>query len=197
MKKQVIVTFSREYASGGHVIAEMLAEKLGISFYDRNLLDEIASEKLGNVDKLRRFDEMPRPFFSMTVRGMASSPEENVAQIQFDYIRKMADAGESFVIVGRCAEEVLSGYPCLVKIFVTADEQRKIARVCNERNVNVDEARGIMLRHDKNRKAYHNYYCSTKWGDSRGYDLCINASRLGFEGTTDFIENYIRKRFNE
>ena len=110
MNNQLIVSVSREYASGGRVIAQELARRLKIGYYDRNLLDEIAAEKLGDVNKLRRFDEVPKRLLTRRVRGMSSSPEENVAQIQFDYLLKKADAGEAFVIVGRCAEEVLSEY---------------------------------------------------------------------------------------
>ncbi|MBP0973322.1 MAG: cytidylate kinase-like family protein [Oscillospiraceae bacterium] len=194
MNHQLIVTVSREFASGGREIAKILAERLGIEYYDRNLLDVIAAEKLGDVEKLRKFDEVPRIFLKRTVRGMTSSPEENVAQIQFDYITKLADSGKSFVIVGRCADEVLSEYPGLVKIFVLADEESKIDRICESREVNRDEAAGIMRRHDRHRKLYHNYYCSLGWGDSRGYDICINSSRLGIEKTADFLEQYIRER---
>ncbi len=192
MNNQLIVSVSREFASGGREIAKILAEKLGLSYYDRNILDDIAAERLGDVDKLRRFDEVPKRFFSRTVRGMSSSAEENVAQIQFDYLLKKAESGESFVVVGRCADEVLSEYPGLLRIFVLADEETKIDRICESREVNRDEARGIMNRHDKHRKMYHNHYCTFKWGDSRGYDICINSSRLGIEKTAAFLEAYIR-----
>ena len=192
--KQLIVSISREYASGGKEIAKELAKRLGIGYYDRNMLDEIAAERLGSADKLRKFDEVPKRWLSRTVRGMTSSAEENVAQIQFDYMLKKAESGESFVIVGRCAEEILSEYAGLIRIFILADDDQKAQRVCQLRDVNIDEARGIMLRHDKKRKAYHNYYCDIKWGDSRGYDICINSSRLGIERTTDLLENYIRTR---
>lgn len=194
MNNQLIVSISREFASGGRTIAKTLAERLGIAYYDRNLLDEIAKEKLGDVDKLRKFDEMPRMFLRRTVRGMSSSPEENVAQIQFDYLTKIAESGEPFVVVGRCADEVLSEYKGLVKIFILADENNKIERICESRECGRDEARGIMIRHDRNRKAYHNYYCDLKWGDSRGYDITVNSSRLGIEKTTDLLESYIRMR---
>ena len=194
MNHQLIVTVSREFASGGREIAKMLAERLGLKYYDRNLLDAIAAEKLGDVEKLRKYDEVPRTFLKRTVRGMTSSPEENVAQIQFDYITKLADSGKSFVIVGRCADEVLSEYPGLIKIFVLADEESKIDRICKSREVNRDEAAGIMRRHDRHRRLYHNYYCELKWGDSRGYDICVNSSRLGIEKTADFLEQYIRAR---
>ena len=192
MNNQLIVSVSREFASGGREIAKILAEKLELSYYDRNILDDIAAERLGDVDKLRKFDEVPKRFFSRTVRGMSSSAEENVAQIQFDYLLKKADSGESFVVVGRCADEVLSEYPGLLRIFVLADEETKIDRICESREVNRDEARGIMNRHDRHRKMYHNHYCTLKWGDSRGYDICINSSRLGIEKTAAFLEAYIR-----
>ena len=197
MNQQLIVAVSREFASGGREIAKILASQLGIGYFDRNLLDEIAAEKLGDVEKLRKYDEVPRVFLRRTVRGMTSSPEENVAQIQFDYMTKLADSGQSFVIVGRCAAEVLSEYPGLVKIFVLADEESKIDRICESREVNRDEAAGIMRRHDRHRKLYHNYYCDFKWGDSRGYDICVNSSRLGIEKTADFLEQYIRARMGK
>lgn len=197
MNNQLIVSISREFASGGRAIAKMLAERLGIAYYDRNLLDEIAKEKLGDVNKLRKFDEVPRMFLRRTVRGMSSSPEENVAQIQFDYLTKIAESGEPFVVVGRCADEVLSEYKGLVKIFVLADESVKIDRICESRECNRDEARGIMLRHDRSRKAYHNYYCDIKWGDSRGYDITVNSSRVGIEKTADLLESFIRMQMHK
>ncbi len=194
MNNQLIVSISREFASGGREIAKILAERLQIDYYDRNLLDAIAAERLGDAEKLRKFDEVPRIFLKRTVRGMSSSPEENVAQIQFDYMTKLAEAGKPFVIVGRCADEVLSEYKGLVRIFVLADEASKVDRICESREVNRDEARGIMLRHDKSRRAYHNYYCTYRWGDSRGYDITVNSSRLGIQKTADLLEAYIRMR---
>ena len=194
MNTQLIVSISREFASGGRAIAKALSKRLDIGYYDRNLLDEIAAEKLGDVEKLRKFDEVPRFFLRRTVRGMSSSAAENVAQIQFDYMTKLADSGEKFVIVGRCADEVLSEYKGLVRIFVLADEESKIDRVVESRECSRDEARGIIMRHDRSRKAYHNYYCEYKWGDSRGYDITVNSSRLGIEKTTDLLEQYIRMR---
>lgn len=194
MNNQLIVTVSREFASGGRAIAKILAERLDIAYYDRNLLDEIAAEKLGNAELLHKYDELPRMFLRRTVRGMSSSPEENVAQIQFDYMTKLAESGKTFLIVGRCADEVLSEYKGLVRIFVLADEEYKIERIVESRECSRDEARGIMLRHDKYRRSYHNYYSTYKWGDSRGYDITINSSRLGIEKTADVLEQYIKMR---
>lgn len=197
MDKQLIIAVSREFASGGREIAKMLAERFQINYYDRNLLDEIAAEKMGSIERLRKFDEVPKhSFLSRTVRGMSSSPQEHVANIQFEYMQKKAESGESFVIVGRCADDVLSDYDCLVSLYILGDEEDRIKRICESRHIDEDEARNIMNRHDKSRRLYHNYYCCNQWGDAHGYDVTINTSRLGIERTADLLETYIRKRFD-
>lgn len=195
MEQQLIITISREYGSGGHDIGRELAERLGISFYDRNLLDEIANEKEINVNHLKKYDERPkRLIIHRTVRGMSNSPEENIANIQFDYLREKAKNGESFVIVGRCAEEVLKECHGLIKIFVLADEEMKAQRICEKRGVTYSVAQSIMKRHDRKRKAYHNSHCEMKWGDARGYDMTINSSKLGAEKTLALLEDYVAMR---
>lgn len=197
MNRQIIISIGREFGSGGHAIAEIVAKDLGINMYDRNMLDEIAREKGIDVDSLHRFDEKPRnPFLSRSVRGYSSSMEENLAQLQFEFIKNKADSGESFVIVGRCAEHVLKDRDSVISIFVLGDKQEKIARVKAKYDLDREEALTKMTRHDKKRKAYHNSYTDSKWGDSRGYDLCVNSSRLGVEGTAKFIESYIEFRKN-
>lgn len=197
MDRQIIISIGREFGSGGHAIAEIVAKDLGINMYDRNMLDEIAREKGIDVDSLHRFDEKPRnPFLSRSVRGYSSSMEENLAQLQFEFIKNKADSGESFVIVGRCAEHVLKDRDSVISIFVLGDKQEKIARVKAKYDLDREEALTKMTRHDKKRKAYHNSYSDSKWGDSRGYDLCVNSSRLGVEGTAKFIESYIEFRKN-
>lgn len=195
MEKQMIIAISREYGSGGHEIAKMLSERFGIAFYDRNMLDEIANEKDVDVDRLHKYDELPRRMlFSRTVRGYSNSPEEVIANFQFDYLKKKAECGESFVVVGRCAEYVLREYPGLITIFILGDEEEKRKRIQEVRNVSEAEAEGIMYRHDRKRKSYHNYYCPNKWGDSRGYDITVNSSKLGLKKTADLLESFIRIR---
>ena len=106
----------------------------------------------------------------------------------------MAEDGKSFVIVGRCSEEVLKEYDALIPIFVLGDMDKKIERIQQLHHLTEEEAEDMILSTDKKRKGYHNYYCKRKWGDSRNYDLCINSSRLGIEGTVDILESYIRER---
>lgn len=195
MEKQIILSVSREYGSGGHEIATRLAEWFALPWYDHNMLDEIAEQKRACKDKLKKYDEVPKKIFrARNVRGYSNSPEEIIAQLQFDYLRQKADAGESFVIIGRCAETVLKPYEGLIPVYVTGDWDAKVARIMQRRNVSEKEAIKIINRHDKNRKAYHNLHCDMKWGDSRNYDICINSSCLGVEETANLLEDYIRRR---
>ncbi len=195
MSEQMIIAVGREYGSAGHEIAKQLAERFGVSFYDRNMLDEIAAEMNVDVDNLHKYDERPRiPIFSRTVRGHSNSPEEIIAEFQFNYIKKKAESGESFVVVGRCAEHVLRSYKGMIAIFILGDADEKNKRVQAVRNVSESEATSIMKRHDKTRKYYHNRYCDTKWGDSRGYDITVNSSKLGIEKTVDLLADYIKIR---
>lgn len=195
MGKQLIISISREYGSGGHFIAAQLAERFELPLYDHNLLDEMAKHKGMNVEKLNKYDERPKnKLLSRSVRGFNNSPEENVAQMQFDFLREKAKSGESFVIVGRCSESILQENEGLVPIFILGDMEAKIKRIEEVRNFSRKEAEAAILRHDKKRRTYHNHYCDIKWGDSRHYELCMNSSKLGLDKTTDFLENYIRER---
>ena len=198
MDKQYIVVISREFGSGGHEIAEMLSKKLNVNLYDRKMLDEIAMEKNMHVDQLKKHEEKPRrKLLSRRVRGFSNSPEEIIAEMQFDYIRKKADSGESFVIVGRCADTVLKNRPEMISIFITGDKECKINRIMNVFGIDKDSADSKRKRHDKTRKQYHNAHSSFKWGDSRYYDVCINSSKLGEEITADLLETYIKERISK
>ncbi len=195
MEKQLIIAVSREYGTGGHRVAKALADRFGIHFYDRRMLEEIAAQKNMSVDTLHKYDERPRNMLiSRTVRGMSNSPEEVIANFQFDYIKEKAESGESFVILGRCAEYVLKDHPGLITVFILGDKEDKLKYIEERRGVSPQEAISMMTRHDKKRKAYHNYHCPNKWGDARGYDVTLNASRLGIEKTAEFLENYVRLR---
>ena len=116
--------------------------------------------------------------------------------MQFEFIRNKADSGESFVIVGRCAETVLKDHPGLISIFVVGDKEAKIERIQRVYNISREEAEIKRKRHDKSRKHYHNRHSDFKWGDSRNYDLCINSSKLGEEITSKSVINYIQDRID-
>ncbi len=198
MEKQLIISIGREFGSGGHVIAEALAKEFGIPLFDHNLLDHIAEEKNVDHNTLRKFDEKSRNvFLSRTIKGHSSSPQDHLAQMQFDFLKRKAEKGESFVVVGRCSEHVLKEYEGMISIFILGDKECKLKRVQEVYNLSEEEARRKMERHDTSRKFYHNSYCKGKWGDSRSYDICVNSSRLGIEGTVEMLADYIRARRGE
>lgn len=195
MEKQIMISISREFGSGGRQIAEKVAEDLGLPLYDRSLLDAIAKEKNIDVEHLQKFDEKPRNLIlSRSVGGHFNSIEENLVKMQFEYLQRKADGGESFVVLGRCAETALKGKEGLVSVFILGDKEEKLVHVKDKYQLSDSEAALKMVRHDTKRKAYHNRYSDFKWGDSRGYDLCINSSRLGIEKTAAMIEGYVKER---
>lgn len=196
MSDQLIISVGREFGSGGHAIAEMLAERFELPLFDYNLLAHITEGKNVDISDLKRYDELPRRhLFHRTVKGHHSAPEVNIAQMQFDFIRDKAQKGDSFVIVGRCAEEILRGNPSLVSVFIIGDHGAKLDRIKRLYNLSYEDAEALMQTTNRKRKAYHNHFCKTKWGDSRNYELSINSSRIGFDETADIIESYIRHRF--
>ena len=131
---------------------------------------------------------------SRSVKGYSNSIEEVIADMQFEYLRKKADSGESFVVVGRCAEEVLKDKEGLISIFILGDREVKLNRIKEKFRIEETEALLKMRRHDKNRKRYHNRHSDGKWGDSRSYDLCVNSSKMGVDKTVDILVTYIRER---
>lgn len=195
MSQQIIISVGREFGSGGHEIAKQLAEKLGLNFYDRSMLDELAKEKNIQIEYLEKYDEKPRKLFgSRRVGAYSNSMEEIIAEMQFEYLQEKANKGESFVIVGRCAETVLKGVDGLITIFILGDKKEKIARIMERYQLDEQEAVLKAKRHDKKRKQYHNYHAEGKWGDSRTYDICVNSSRLGIEKTVDLLKCYVEER---
>ena len=195
MEKQLIISIGREFGSGGHEIAEMLAERFGIKLYDRNLLQSIAEERQIDEKQLEKYDEKPRNMWiTRTVSGYSNSMEENLANMQFEFLKEKAQKGESFIVVGRCAETILHQYPSLISIFVLGDWDSKVGRVTRLYKMSAEEAESFINRQDNKRKHYHNYYCKGKWGDSRNYDLSVNSSKLGEKLTADLLADYIVQR---
>lgn len=193
--EQLIISVGREFGSGGRVIAEELSKRFDIPIYDRHLITEIA-EKTGLApEEIEKYNENPKhKLLSRTVRGYSNSIEDNIAEMQFNFIREKAENGESFVVVGRCSETKLRKFPSLVSLFILADMDAKIKRVMELYELSEDKARAFIDKKDRKRKRYHNYHCSGHWGDSRLYDLSINSSRLGIAGTVECLVSYIKAR---
>ena len=198
MNSQLIISVGREFGSAGHEIAQHLAEHYNIPLLDSNLLNEIALEKNIDYEKLQGLDEKNKKYgLYRTVRGFSSHPEDNVAFLQFDYLRKKAEKGESFVVVGRCSEDVLKEYDALISIFILGDIKCKIERIKKLYNLSDFHAQKLIKEEDMKRKRYHNGFCEGKWGDSRNYDISINSSKAGIEDTTKLLIDYIDIRIKK
>jgi len=197
-REELIITIGREFGSGGHIIGEQLAEYYGIPMYDRDLLKKVSEENDIDYEELEEYEEKPiNRLLSRTVKGYSSSIQDAIAHLEFDYITEQADLGESFVVVGRCAEQVLKHYDNAIKIFVLGDYDKKVTQIMHLFDISEDEAKDMIKHVDGKRKSYHNYYCDTKWGDSRNYDISINSSKLGILGTADFLKTYIDARLDD
>lgn len=194
-RENLIITIGREFGSGGHIIGERLAEYYDIPLYDRDLLKMVSEENDIDYEEIEEYEEKPvNVFLSRTVHGFSSSLQDAIAHLEFDFIQEHADLGESFVVVGRCAEEVLKDYDNAIKIFVLGDYDAKVRQIMWQFSLSKEDAEDLIRDTDKKRKSYHNHFCETKWGDSRNYDISINSSRFGIEGTADFLKTYIDLR---
>lgn len=195
---QLIISVGREFGSGGRVIAEALAKRFDIPLYDRHLITEIADKTGMSPEEIEKLNEAPNSrLISRRVRGFSNSIEDNIAEMQFDFMRKKAESGESFVVVGRCSETKLKDFKGLVSLFILGDMDAKIQRVMKVYEMNEHDAKAFIEKKDKKRKRYHNYHVHMHWGDSRLYDLSVNSSRLGIEKTIDMLEAYIKMRCGE
>lgn len=192
-----IVTIGREYGSGGRFIASKLAEKLGIKFYDNELLAKAAVESGLSNSVIESYDEKKDGFFSGVVPSTFSadlSMGQKVFLSQFETIKKIADT-ESAVIVGRCADYVLAGRDNVVSIFITASIEAKVERATAYYNVDEKKAESVLAKMDKKRASYYNFYSDKKWGAAKSYDLCINSD-CGIDETVEVIKTFISKKLN-
>ncbi|RKM59600.1 cytidylate kinase-like family protein [Butyrivibrio sp. XB500-5] len=195
---QIIISVGREFGSGGRVIAEELAKRFELPIYDRHLITEIAQRMGMTIDSVEKYNETPKNvFLSRRVKGYSNSIEDNISEMQFDFLEDKAKSGESFVVIGRCSETKLKKYPGLISFFILGDMDKKIERVKEVYELSEEDAKRFILKKDKKRKRYHNYHCQGKWGDSRLYDFSINSSKLGIDKTVDIIEEYIKARIEE
>ena len=196
----MVITVGRQYGSGGREIGTMLAEKLGIAYYDDMLLKEAAKESGLCEDLFRSFDERPKSFlysvamdpysFSMNHVMPKGSIEQQVYLATYDTIKKLADKAPC-VLIGRCADYALKDRDDVINLFITAPLENRIERVARRNGITRDEAKERIKRTDKSRASYYNYYSSKDWGDAKSYDLCIDSSLLGIEGTVELLEKLV------
>lgn len=198
MKKDIIITIGRQFGCGGKRIAEALGSKLGIPVYDHELIIKAAQESGFSAEFFERSDEKKR-FFSLTsiFAGSYNTDTENymsdkgLFKIQCETIQSIADQG-SAIIVGRCSDYVLRDRKNTLNVFLTSPLEDRVKRVSETEGVNLRKAEEIVEKQDKNRADYYNYYTFGNWGVASNYDLCIDSSIAGIEGTADLIIEFAK-----
>ncbi|MFQ9859098.1 MAG: cytidylate kinase-like family protein [Evtepia gabavorous] len=158
--KQLIISLGRQVGSGGHKIAEALAERFSLPLYDKNLIAELAAQRELDPETLRKYEEAPRhPYLSRSIRGLSNSAEAGLAGMQFLFLREKAAKGDSFVVLGRCSGYILREFPGLISLFVRGDLADRVASIQQAHHLTQDEALEFIRKGDKRRAAYHNEHC--------------------------------------
>ena len=204
-----VITIARQYGSGGRTVGEMLAKKLGIGYYDKDII-RMASEDSGIHETLfGRVDEYSsakKPLFGKNgiYSGELISPQskdftsdENLFNYQAKIIRELAGK-ESCVIIGRCADYVLREQPGVTSVFIYADMNDRIRRLMETRKITRDEAITLIKKTDKSRRNYYECYTGKRWGAGASYDVTLNSAELGLDTCVDLICHlYDRKQEGE
>lgn len=204
-----VITIGRQFGSGGRELAKVLSQKLGIPYYDKELLMQAAKESgisenffVNNDERMPSFNNGIMPY-GYGVNGMTwystntSISDDNLYRTQSDFIRAIAAKGPC-VIVGRTADYVLRDHPNVINLFLTADIEDCIARVqrrgeCGDHA----KARKLVERTNKLRASFYNFYTDKKWGDTASYDLCINSSRIAISEIAELVVEYLKRRVKD
>ena len=198
---KTIITIGRQYGSAGHSIGKILADDLGIKYYDKELLERAAKDSGLCQELFENHDEKPTNSFLYSLvmdsysfgygSTMMDMPlNQKVFLAQFDAIKKISQDGPC-VIVGRCADYALEENPNVLSIFIKADMQDRIRRIAKLYDLSDAKAKDKITKIDKQRASYYNYYTSKRWGEVDSYDLCLNSSVFGIDGTVDMIKQAI------
>lgn len=198
MEKKII-TIGRQFGSGGREIGKKLSERLGIPYYDKEILSEAAKKSGLSESLFEKHDEKPSGSFlyalAMGVNNLGQAYQKplllEMYLAQFDAIKKMAEKGEG-IFIGRCSDYVLNDRNDVFNVFIHADMATRVKRVTEKNDISDKEAEMLCMRGDKDRASYYNYYSDNKWGDARHYDLCINTSAISIDKAVDMIIDCIK-----
>lgn len=193
----MIISIGRQHGSSGREIARQLAKELNIKCYDKEIVDEAASHSDFSRDIIDAFDEKRMSAFMLHAGGYGLNENfrlnMQVVSAQFDTIRRIAEK-EDCIFVGRCADYVLRDRKDLVSVFVLGDMEERLKCLARRQGLDEATARKKIKEVDKDRSSFYKYYSDQVWGDAQNYDLCINSSKLGVDGTVKVILDYIKVR---
>lgn len=205
MDKKFAVTIARQYCSGGHEIGEKLAKKLGVDFYDKELI-ALAAKKSGYAESVfEKADEVATnsllysvvmgsyPMNSLFFQNNNMLTNDTLFAIQSKVIKELVQE-KSAVIVGRCSNYILRDEPNLVRVYLRADTEfrkKRFMELYGDENTKEKDIEGILTKADKKRATYHSYYSGNEWDSVNGYDIVINTAKIGIYGAVDQIIAYL------
>ncbi|MCI9216934.1 cytidylate kinase-like family protein [Lachnospiraceae bacterium 42-17] len=207
-KTSTIITIGRQYGSAGRQIGYKVAEDLGIKLYDKEMLDRAAKESGLCQELFETHDEKPTSSFlyslvmdtyslGYTSGSYTDMPiNHKVFLAQFDAIKKIADEGPC-ILVGRCADYALEDYDNVLSLFIHADMDAKIRRIARIYDLTDVKAKELIVKTDKKRASYYNYYSNKKWGAADSYHACLSSSLLGIDGTAKAIKMLVELKEKE
>lgn len=195
---ELIINVGRQFGSGGRLVALALGRKLGIPVYDQELIAKAAEqsgfskELFANSDEKRNLLALSSFIVDVGRFGSADNymSDNQLFVIQSNVIRSLADKGPA-IFIGRCSDYILRDRKCL-DVFVTATDEVRIKRIAERMNITPEQADSLMRKKDRTRETYYNYYTFGNWGVASNYDLCVDSSVLGIEGTADMIIDFCR-----
>ncbi len=201
--KRVIISIGRQFGSGGRVIGRKLAERLGVAYYDKELLALFAKESGFDQKFFAQADEKHSVVegalqwlsesFSSAVGAENFMSNDSLFKVQSEVIQLLAEQ-RSCVIVGRCSDYILRNNPHCLSVFLHADIDDRVARVMARMNLTAEQARSLIEAEDKRRANYYNYYSNKIWGRASTYDLCLNVSLLGEDAVVDVLADVVRRK---
>ncbi len=196
-----VITIGRQFGSGGREIGRKLAESFDVPFYDKEILKRAAKESGICEEMFENFDEKPTTSFLYSLVMDPYALGYNAASFDmplnqkvflaaFDSIKRIASEGPC-VIVGRCADYALKDFENHMSVFIHAPMSFKKERIHEERGIPLDKVKDECIRMDKQRSGYYNYYTSRKWGELKNYDLSVNSSVFGIDGSVELIRQAV------
>lgn len=191
MDKQIIISIGRECGSGGRIVAELIGKKLGIEVLDKNIIEALHEKTSMDIEFLERHDE--RHSF---IKGLFSKSDDKVKEATWALLKEKADAGDSFVVVGRNADIALKDNPNVVSAFISAERFDKFLRIIEEYGFEDNEAESVRKRVDGQRQKSRNAITDIEWGNPSGYDAVVNTSKLGLEGAAEAIIKLAEVKIN-
>ena len=210
MNDKITVAISRQFGSCGRAVGKELAKKLGISFYDKELIS-LAAKESGISEKIfRNMDEKPTNslLYSLAVGAYALDSQhlpwsdaavplsDKVYLAQAELIKKLA-AEKSCVFIGRCSDYILKDSPNMISVFITDTEENCVNQIVKDYNLSEAKARDMINKTNKKRSNYYNFHTNRTWKDGDNYDLCVRTSTLGIEGTAELIIDFAEHKLGK